>query len=232
MYSSNIQRIPVWSRSLRLIHWAMAFAVIVLIFTGWGMRADPLLAATLLDDHYMAAGLLIPAFILRLYLLFFGSGSDHISDCESDMNRLRSAIAVLKFYFSLGRSPLPRWYAHNPLWGPLYLLLFVFVLLQIISGLLQQKQPFIAGISLHDLHTIGAYVITTFTLLHIAAVFLHDLGGSGADISAMINGHRFFIIGDGAASRQQPDSQPSVSLEKLKSSLKKSHQAPGSHPGE
>jgi Ni/Fe-hydrogenase 1 B-type cytochrome subunit len=218
----------VWSRSLRLIHWSMAFAVMVLIFTGWGMRADPLLAATLLDDHFMAAGLLIPAFILRLYLLFFGSGSDHISDCESDMNRLRSAIAVLKFYFSLGRSPLPRWYAHNPLWGPIYLLLFVFVLLQITSGLLQQRQAFIAGISLHDLHIIGAYAITTFTLLHIVAVFLHDLGGRGSDISAMINGHRIFIIGETAAGRQQPG----VSLDELKSSLKKSHKAPGTDPGE
>ena len=232
MNSSNIQRIPVWSRSLRLIHWSMAFAVIVLIFTGWGMRADPLLAATLLDDHLMAAGLLIPAFILRLYLLFFGSGSDHISDCESDMNRLRGAVAVLKFYFSLGRSPLPRWYAHNPLWGPLYLLLFVFVLLQISSGLLHQQQAFIAGINLHDLHTVGAYVITTFTLLHIVAVFLHDLGGSGSDISAMVNGHRIFIIGDAAAGRQQAGSQPSVSLEKLTSSLKKPHKDPGSTPGE
>jgi Ni/Fe-hydrogenase 1 B-type cytochrome subunit len=228
MNSSHIQRIPVWSRSLRLIHWSMAFAVIVLIYTGWGMRADPLLAATLLDDHFMAAGLLIPAFMLRLYLLFFGSGSDHISDCESDMNRLRSAIAVLKFYFSLGRSPLPKWYAHNPLWGPLYLLLFVFVLLQITSGLLQQRQDFLVGINLHDLHIIGAYVITTFTLLHIVAVFLHDLGGRGSDISAMINGHRIFIIGDVAASREQPG----VPLEKLKNSLKKSHKAPGSQRGE
>ena len=198
----------------------MAAAVLLLMATGWRMSGDPLHAPTLLDDHYLAAGLLVPALALRLYLLFFGRGSDHISDCEPDVNRLRGSLAVLKYYFSLGRSPLPNWYAHNPLWGPLYLLLFLFLLLQILSGTLQQSHPYFAGVNLHDLHRIGAYAITTFSLLHILAVFLHDLGSSGSDISAMINGHRIFITRK-AVNKRQPGELQSVSLEELTSSLKR-----------
>ncbi|MEN8213384.1 MAG: cytochrome b/b6 domain-containing protein [Pseudomonadota bacterium] len=221
MSDAEIQRLPIWSRALRVAHWVMAAAVMVLIVTGWRMAGDPLESAALLDDHYLAAALLIPALLLRLYLLIFGSGTDHISACEPDMNRLRSAAAVLKFYFSLGRSPLPNWYAHNPLWGPLYLLLFLFLLIEILSGALLQSHPWAGGVNQHDLHRIGATVITTFTIAHILAVFLHDLGGSGSDISAMINGHRIFIIRKPESARQSADSH-SVSLDALKNSLKSS----------
>ena len=219
MNNNDIQRISVWSRALRIAHWVMAVAVVVLIATGWRMGSDSLPSPTLLDDHYLAAAFLIPALLLRLYLLFFGAGTDHISDCEPDMNRLRSAATVLKYYFSLGRSPLPNWYAHNPLWGPLYLLLFLFLLMQILSGALQQSHPYLGMVNLHDLHIIGAYVITGFTVLHILAVFVHDLGGSGSDISAMINGHRIFILKKPVTTQQSGDVQ-SVSLDELRRSLK------------
>ncbi len=219
MNNNDIQRIPVWSRALRIAHWVMAVAVVVLIATGWRMGSDPLQASILLDDHYLAAAFLIPALLLRHYLLFFGAGTDHISDCEPDMNRLRSALAVLKYYFTLGRSPLPNWYAHNPLWGPLYLLLFLFLLIQILSGAFQQSHPYLGMLNLHDVHIIGAYVITGFSVVHILAVFLHDLGGSGSDISAMINGHRIFILKKPVAAQQSGDVQ-SVSLDELRRSLK------------
>lgn len=218
MNNRGIQRIPVWSRALRIAHWLMAAAVLMLIVTGWRMSGDPLLSYSLLEDHYLAAAFLIPAMLLRLYLLFFGKGSDHISDCEPDMNRLRGAAAVLKYYFSLGRSPLPNWYAHNPLWGPIYLMLFLFLLFQIISGAFQQSHPLVGRINLHDVHIIGAYVITGFAMLHILAVFLHDLGGNGSDISAMVNGHRIFILGKQPTVRQPSDVQR-VSLDELTESL-------------
>ncbi|MEA3302667.1 MAG: cytochrome b/b6 domain-containing protein [Pseudomonadota bacterium] len=216
---NEIQRIPVWSRALRIAHWVMAGAVVVLIATGWRMVSDPLPASTLLDDHFLAAAFLIPALLLRIYLLFFGTGTDHISDCEPDINRLRSAAAVLKYYFSLGRSPLPNWYAHNPLWGPIYLLLFLFLLIQMLSGAFQQSHPYLGMLNLHDIHIIGAYVITGFTVIHVIAVFLHDLGGSGSDISAMINGHRIFVLKKPVTTQQSGDTQ-SVSLDELKRSLK------------
>ena len=219
MNNDEIQRIPVWSRALRIAHWMMAVTVVVLIATGWRMESEPLPASTLLDDHFLAASFLIPAILLRIYLLFFGAGTDHISDCEPDTNRMRSAAAVLKYYFSLGRSPLPNWYAHNPLWGPVYLLLFLFLLMQIISGAFQQNHPYLGMVNLHDIHIIGAYVITGFTVVHVIAVFLHDLGGSGSDISAMINGHRIFVLKKPVTTQQSGDTQ-SVSLDELKRSLK------------
>jgi Ni/Fe-hydrogenase 1 B-type cytochrome subunit len=102
---------------------------------------------------------------------------------------------VLKFYLTLGKAPLPKWYSHNPLWGPLYLLLFFFLILCSISGLILLKDiSMIGALSLRDLHHLSYIVIGTFTLLHIPAVFSHDLAGKGSDVSSMINGYRVFEV--------------------------------------
>jgi Ni/Fe-hydrogenase 1 B-type cytochrome subunit len=197
MAAPKIQRILVWSRALRIAHWLMALSVLVLLATGWSSGLNPVIAETARDYHYIAGAVLILALALRLYLLFFGRGSDLLADCETDRHRLTQAGEMLRFYLSLGRTPLPRWYAHNPLWGPIYLLLFLFLLLQALSGvLLLQGIGLFAGLSLYGLHQLVSTIILGFTLLHLAAVFSHDAKGSGADNSAMISGYRIFLIED------------------------------------
>jgi len=104
---------------------------------------------------------------------------------------------MLRFYLSLGRNPMPSYYAHNPFWGPIYLLMFLVLLAQAASGLLVKYQP--DGIlewmpQLKHLHDLGYGIIATFVPLHIVAVFLHDWKGEGAEISAMISGYKLFSV--------------------------------------
>ncbi|MCG8022768.1 MAG: cytochrome b/b6 domain-containing protein [Candidatus Thiodiazotropha endolucinida] len=74
-------------------------------------------------------------------------------------------------------------------------MLYFFMLLVAVSGLFLLKAiSMIGGLSLNDLHYLSYQVIATFTLLHIIAVFSHDLAGKGSDISGMINGQRTFEI--------------------------------------
>lgn len=195
METSQVTRVRVWSRWLRLSHWTITLAVTGLLFSGWLSSASPSLETDARDLHFLCSALLIPALLLRFYLLFFGRGTDHITDCEPNAHRLRQAAEVLRFYLTLGRAPLPKWFAHNPLWGPLYLLLFLFLTLSVASGLMLQKEiAFFANISLHDLHHISYLFVATFVPLHILAVFSHDANSSGSDISGMISGHRTFPI--------------------------------------
>lgn len=217
MANSRVQRVLVWSQPLRIAHWLMALSALVLLATGWLGQRDPVLGAAARDYHYIAGAVLILGLALRLYLLFFGRGSDLLGDCETDRHRLGQAVEMLRFYLSLGRAPLPRWYAHNPLWGPLYLLLFLFLLLQVVSGLLLLKGiALILGLSLYGLHQLGSGVILGFTLLHLAAVFSHDAKGSGADNSAMINGYRIFLVEDSNSGFGAPQR---VSLDQLSRQL-------------
>jgi hypothetical protein len=45
-------------------------------------------------------------------------------------------------------------------------------------------------------HDFWAPVILGFSCLHVVTVVLHDAKGTASDVSAMINGHRIFIIED------------------------------------
>ncbi|MBT2968523.1 MAG: cytochrome b/b6 domain-containing protein [Candidatus Thiodiazotropha sp. (ex Ctena orbiculata)] len=218
--TANVVRVLVWSNRLRVAHWTLGFSTIGLLVTGWLINNTPMMAQSAVEIHYMLSALFLPALLLRLYLLFFGSGSDHFTSCEPNMHRLSQAGLVLSFYLSLGKAPLPKWYSHNPLWGPVYLALFFFMILSGLSGLMLLKEtPMLGTLSLHDLHHLCYLVIAGFTLLHILSVFSHDLAGTGSDISGMINGHRIFEV-DRAQKIDQTGSQ-SVALDELLKSLKR-----------
>ena len=219
MQTMTVSRVLVWGRWLRLAHWSMALSTIGLLMTGWLMSSDPLLAHDAREYHYMLSALLLSALALRIYLLFFGKGTDLLEDCEPDRHKLKQALGVVKFYLTLGRSPLPKWFSHNPLWGPFYLLLIAFLLISCTSGLLLlNEMAYLGPLSNHDLHVLSNTVIGLFVLLHLPAVFCHDMAGSSSDISGMINGHRTFLIGNQQAS--EGFEVRSVSVKNLMKGLK------------
>ncbi|MCU7924031.1 MAG: cytochrome b/b6 domain-containing protein [Candidatus Thiodiazotropha sp. (ex Dulcina madagascariensis)] len=220
MQATTVTRVLVWSRLLRLTHWSLALSTIGLLFSGWLMNVDLLSATAAGEVHYLLTALLLPALLLRLYLLFFGHSTDHISDCEPNTHRLSQAWSVMRFYLTLGKSPLPKWYSHNPLWGPIYLLLLFFLVLSSISGLALLKGiGLIGALSLHDLHHLCYQVIGSFSILHIIAVFAHDLGGSGSDNSGMITGYRIFEVNKMRESDN--GATQTIALNELLKSLKK-----------
>ena len=214
MQSVTINRVHVWSRWLRLAHWSLAVSICGLLATGWLLDKDPILFASARDYHLIFAALMLPALLVRLYLLFAGKGTDRLQDCELDRLKMVQAWEDIRFYLTLGRAPLPKWYGHNPLWGPIYLLLFLFLVLSAISGLaLSRGMLNFAGISLYDMHRLGYYAAATFVCLHLPAVFSHDLGGTGSDISAMIHGYRIFLVNK--PTQQTPLQSPRVAVNEL-----------------
>ena len=219
MQANTVTRVLVWSRWLRLSHWIIALSTLGLIGSGWLMSQDFTSSEQVSELHYVLSSLLLPALLLRLYLLFFGKSTDHLSDCEPDLHRLSQAWQVIRFYLTLGKAPLPKWYSHNPLWGPLYLALFFFLVLVTASGLLLLNDVEIVGsIGILDLHRLGYLVILWFTLLHLPAVFFHDLAGQGGDVSGMINGYRIF---DTNTQAQGHPGEQVISLDELLKTLKK-----------
>jgi Ni/Fe-hydrogenase 1 B-type cytochrome subunit len=220
MQAKTVSHVLVWSRWLRLTHWSLAISTLGLISTGWLMSHDFVLAQTAGEVHYLFSGLLLTALLFRLYLLFFGKGTDHLKDCEPNGHRLIQAWEVIRFYLTLGKAPLPKWYGHNPLWGPVYLALFLALTLATASGLMLLNEFHLIGVfSLLDLHQLCYQFILMFTLLHLPAVFSHDLSSKSGDISAMINGYRVFDVHD--ASQEKQSSIQTVSVDTLIKQLKK-----------
>ncbi|MGF1546297.1 MAG: cytochrome b/b6 domain-containing protein [Thiotrichales bacterium] len=194
MSHPTLRRIAVWSGLLRLSHWAMTLLVVALLLTGLLTKVAPGLAAAARDYHYMAGHVLLAVFFLRIYLLFFGRKTDLLQALVPGRLELRGAWAMLKFYLTLGKSPLPKWFAHNPLWMPIYLVFFLALLLQMITGLSYTSGAVFLPETTQDLHAAGARVVLGFAVIHTLAAFWHDWKGASADVSAMINGHRIFPI--------------------------------------
>ncbi len=195
MPSPEIRRLPVWGKALRLCHWTMALATLTLLCSGGLIRWIPERAQELDDIHFVSAAVLIAALAVRLWLLFAGKRTEQLGALIPNRHRLAQAWAVLRSYLTLGKIRLPRWYAHNPLWAMLYLLLFMVLLAQVATGLLLLNHiTLLGGLSLRHLHLLGYFAILGFTVLHILASFFHDAKGDGSDISAMISGQRIFIV--------------------------------------
>ena len=210
----NIQRVLIWSSWLRLAHWLMATAVLLLAATGWLIQMSPSVANAASDYHYIFATLLIGGLVLRAGLLFYDKGVSHWKKLLPEKQELQSYKKMFIFYLSLGKMPLPKWYAHNPLWKPIYILVFIVLLMQVLTGMNRNAFPVVLGFYLPSVHEFLASIILGFTALHLVTVVLHDFKGTASDVSAMINGHKVFVI----QKQENPESPTvhAVSLDQLK----------------
>jgi len=194
MNDAEFKRILIWSGWLRLSHWSIALGTLAAGLTGWQLADRTAALQTVVDAHYYAGAVLVVGLILRLVLLFTGRQHERFAALWPASSEWRTVGAMLRFYLSLGRIPVPRWYGHNPLWKPVYLLVYAALLVQIVSGGLMQERDILWGFYLPSLHAEAAQLLLWFSLVHVAAVALHDAKGKTADVSAIINGYRLFFI--------------------------------------
>ena len=191
MQQENIRYVLVWSVWLRLSHWIIAGGVLFQITSAWALEHDEANAAYWLDWHLITGQVILMALALRVILLFF-PGSSNWRAFIPERSQFQAMIQMIKFYLSLARFPLPNWYAHNPFWLPVYPVFYLVLAGCAVSGLLYNSVHIFLGSPMYELHGALAGLIVTFSIFHIATVFLHDLKGKGAFISAMINGFRYF----------------------------------------
>ena len=213
MSFQTLQRKYIWPGRLRLGHWLMSVAVVGLLITGWLLQHVVHYFQIALDYHYILAYALAFVLGLRLFLLMSSPASAAgWHDLVPDRQSPKKALAMLRFYVSFGRTPLPHWYAHSPMWAPIYLLLFFLLLVQIISGFLIGAGQHTLLVNLYTLHNFNSIIIAIFTAAHVISVFMHDLKAGSSDISGMIHGYRIFNI----EKPELPDAIHTVSLDKMK----------------
>lgn len=204
MEHAQVRRVAVWSGAVRLTHWTIAVAALVLLATGavlaGGVSGRP---ETLVSIHITVGYILILALAVRVYFLFFGTGADQWRDCVPAGTQWRLAAQTLRYYISWTRTPMPSYFAHNPLWGPVYLAFFTLLTAQSLTGVLIRLSygaahfaalsPYPATAPIPALHDLGASLIGGFCVAHVVAAFLHDWKGTGSEVSAMISGYKIFV---------------------------------------
>lgn len=203
-FVARIEKVLIWSGWLRISHLSIGLSVLVLLASGWLLQSAPSLAADASDMHYLAAGVLLFGLALRILLMFVGSPVEKFGQLMPEDDEWRAVKDTLMFYLSFGRGQLPRWYAHNPFWKPLYLLLYLCLIVLVLTGWLRVDTPVVFGWYLPNAHGIFATAVAWLTFLHIFAVILHDYRGDSADISAIVNGNRHFVIEEQPTGKFEP----------------------------
>jgi len=222
--SDKLIRVNVWPAILRLLHLLMASSMLILLLTGGflqsGMILNELLYLDLLEIWHLPAGhVFAAALIVRLVLLFFGKGVLHIRALLDW--KLQDVVAVAVFYASFARMQLQGYFAHNPLWKSIYLLFFGMSILQVFSGFLLESN-WLRSVLRTDSYTVLYYhqllfqPLTVIVLAHVLTAILHDWKSDRAEISAMINGHKFISIEPNIGQQEKVESV-SVSLASLTS---------------
>ncbi len=192
---SDIRYLPIYSLQQRIAHWLIAAGFGFEWLSAWLVDhsdVDPLVWS---DWHLMVGQALLLVLAWRL-LLFFLPGSGHWRFFVPTREQRHIVRDTLRFYASLGKAPLPDWYAFNPVWQPLYLLMILLAVVTVISGFFHSGLPFAGELSAADLHAGASSLLLWLALAHVAVAIWHDARGRGAQISGMLNGHKYFHIGD------------------------------------
>jgi Ni/Fe-hydrogenase 1 B-type cytochrome subunit len=172
----------------------MAASTLWLMATGWLVANTPSVAQAASELHLLGAGVLVFSLGLRVFLGFFGNGAERFEHMLPGGSELPAIKSSLLFYLSFGKSPLPNWFSHNPLWKLLYLFLFVLLGLSALSGWLMPDVQLVWRFYLPHVHATLSTLILLTIVAHLYCVVLQDLKGGAADNSAMINGHRYFQV--------------------------------------
>ncbi len=189
--TERIRCVAVWPGWLRGSHWLVAAGVVFEFISAWALRHAGPERAFWLDWHLIVGQAVLLVLLLRLALLL-KPGVGHWRSLLPERAQLAAVAQTLKCYLSLGRLPLPNWYAHNPLWKPIYLIIFLLLLGCLLTGFNLGAAGAILGTDLSVLHVRLANAVGGLALLHVVTAVLHELKGQGGTVSAMINGHRYF----------------------------------------
>lgn len=193
----NIKSVTLWSKYTRLLHWSLALAVLFLAFSAW-------LMGEILDDlgfwvdwHQIVGQITAVLLIARIALLFT-QGNSHYSRFKISKKDSQVIKETLKFYLSLARTPLPSWFAFNPVWRILYVAFYIMLAVMVISGFINENTLWL-GIYWPSMHQFMATAIYIWLSAHVLAMFLHDWKGRVNRVSAMINGVAYFESESGVA---------------------------------
>ncbi len=194
MEKKTIRYVLVWSGWLRLCHWLLAVGVLFQIASAWAMDHDYVDPIFWQDWHILVGQFLLVVLIGRIFLLF-SAGTSHWRSLVPTRAQVMASLQMIRFYLTLGRSPLPNWYAHSPFWQPLYGVFFFILLVCLVTGLMSKTSSwYLVGMPAKSIHETMAIFIVIFSVAHMMTSFFHDLRGKGAFVSAIINGHRYFHV--------------------------------------
>jgi len=218
MILQPMRRVYVFSIVTRFFHWINALAILVLAGTGFIIGNPPSFMTTseawegywfgmIRYIHFVTAYVFVINFMVRIYWLFKGNRFEKwrnfVPTSKAFLHEMKEVIQIdvlmtkNKHLVSLG---------HNSLAGFSYLMLFLLMAAQIITGFglyAAMSDSWFAGLftwvvpffgndaSVRVWHHIFMYGFIVFTMVHVYLVFYHDYVEGRGEVSSMFGGWKF-----------------------------------------
>ncbi|MBZ5705809.1 MAG: Ni/Fe-hydrogenase, b-type cytochrome subunit [Acidobacteriia bacterium] len=141
-------RVYVWELPVRVSHWFIFLPVVVLSVTGYymhnpfivGKSSTTFLMATMRFTHLVAAFVFIAAFLLRVYWFFVGNNWSNWRAFVPLHRRQWRGMGGMVAYYSFLRRDLLHHVGHNALAAVTYLVMFLLMFIEILTGLALYSQ--------------------------------------------------------------------------------------------
>jgi Ni/Fe-hydrogenase 1 B-type cytochrome subunit len=221
--------IYVWQLPVRVTHWTIVLALLVLSFTGYyihhpflggsGVPGKPGFAmGTIRFIHETTGFVFIAAVLFRIYWAFAGNRYAHWRALlPVTKSQRRDLVDMIRFY-ALVRPRPPRANGHNPLAGIAYVVLYAGFLVSILTGLglfawVIGKEPWtslfgwtwsvmsVPGLRL--VHFLLMFAFIAFMIHHVYSAALMDIEERNGELSAIVTGYKADIL-EGEVPRDRP----------------------------
>jgi Ni/Fe-hydrogenase 1 B-type cytochrome subunit len=222
MSQPELVSVYVWEWPVRITHWLIATAIVVLAVTGFYI-GRPFITApnpatqsyvmgTMKAIHFYAAIVFTLSELSRIAWMFLGNRYARWDQLiPLDRERRRGLWPWLKFYI-LAEPKTPKFVGHNPLAGLSYFLVYVLCLVAALTGyalfsmeagagspmrVFGTLLPFFGGAqTARWIHHVIMWLIVLFIVHHIACAFLVSRVTRNGTIDSMFTGFRFVKPGD------------------------------------
>lgn len=212
----------VYEAPLRLWHWINAFAILVLMLTGYfigkplptmsGEASDAYLMGYIRVIHFSAGYIMAIGFLFRIYWAFAGNNHARQIFVIPIFNRVfwREVWHELKWYLFLTNEP-KKYIGHNPLaalsmhlllvWGTIFMIITGFALYGEGTGMDSWQFTYFSSwviplfgqsFDVHTWHRAVMWVLVVFIMIHIYVAIREDIMSRQSLVSTMISGWRTF----------------------------------------
>jgi Ni/Fe-hydrogenase 1 B-type cytochrome subunit len=216
--SGNYKWVYLWEWPIRVMHWAAAGSIVVLVVTGFYIGRPYFITSGEASAHYLmgwmrflhfaAAGVFVATAIVRVYWLFAGNQFERWRALFPVWKQdWINAFKQVKFYLMIQPEKAPHYLGHNPLQQLSYTGIYVLAAAQVVTGFAMYGQsrpgglwytlfgwvvPLLGGIQVvHVVHHVLTWAFLTFIPIHIYLALRSDLLERTGTISSIISGGRF-----------------------------------------
>ena len=209
----------IWHWPVRVFHWAMFASMVVLIVTGLYIAqpyfvlapkiTTPYLMGWMRFLHFLGAGVLVGAILLRLYALFMGNRYERWSSLIPHSKKdYVDLVRMAKKYLFQDWWSAPHYFGHNPLQQISYTFMYFVLTFMALTGFALYGQarpggfwwnvttswvmPLLGGNQFVRLyHHLGMWVIVVFVVLHVYLAIRSDVLYDRGAVSSIISGYKY-----------------------------------------